>query len=112
MFKKISFGFLLVIVLSGCSSMLGKDDFIEHVKGIEQSINQKNWKQSSELGQNLLKKYETNRWKLQLIGDEGEYEQLFRSINRLCAALEEQNNTQAKIELATIKAILDNIYSL
>lgn len=112
MFKKICIGLMMITILTGCSNMMGKDEFVENVQNIGQLVDQRNWDESNEQGQRLLKTYKSNKWKLQLMGDEGEYEQLFRNINRLLAAIEEKDNLQAKLELAMIQAIVDDIYSL
>jgi hypothetical protein len=49
--------------------------------------------------------------KLQLLGDEEEYEEMSREIDKLEAAVQEKDKKQAKVSLATIQSILDEIYS-
>lgn len=79
---------------------------------MEHSLNQEDWEQLKSQVNELNTLYEENKWKLQLLGDEGEYEGLNESINRLFAAINTEDLTQAKVELATIRSILEEIYSL
>lgn len=53
--------------------------------------------------------YLKNSWKKQLLGDEGEYEELHISINILIAAVKEEDPTSARLELATVRSILKDI---
>lgn len=103
---------LLVIVLAGCADTAGRDLFFNHVNRIEEALDQPDWEQI-ELQANVLEDaYQNNKWKLQLIGDEGEYEGLYNSIQRMIAAIEEEDITNVKMELATIKSFIADIYSL
>lgn len=112
MINKLSFLLFFILILSGCSHVIGRDEFKGNIQIIEQALNENDWEKAKNNGDRLLKSYSSNKWKLQMIGDEGEYEDLYESINRLCAAIEEKNPTQTKMELASIQSILKEIYSL
>lgn len=75
-------------------------------------INQNKWEESVEPSKKLKELYNKNKWKYQLLGDEGEYEQLNHEIEKLQMAVQEKDSTQAKIILSTIIAIVKDIYSL
>ncbi|MEL4024851.1 DUF4363 family protein [Lysinibacillus endophyticus] len=102
----------LLILLSGCSNINGENEFYEKVNSIEDALKDPDWKQLNLLGAKLEKLYRHNLWKIQLMGDEDEYESLQESINQLIAAIEEQDMTEIKLEIATIKTYLEDIYSL
>lgn len=112
MLKKLVGLVLFTIVLSGCSNILGKEEFIDIIQQIENEVEQKEWDELTNNGEKLLATYNTNKWKLQMIGDEREYEELFETIHRLLVAIEEKDTTQIKLQLATIKAIIEDIYSI
>lgn len=111
MIKKWNMFLLLLILLSGCSSITGKDDFSEKINSIEQALNATDWKQLKSLSNELEQLYQGNQWKIQLMGDEDEYESLQESINQLIVAIEEQDLTETKLEMATIKTYIEDIYS-
>ncbi|PAE29156.1 hypothetical protein CHI07_10580 [Paenibacillus sp. 7884-2] len=102
----------LAILLAGCTNQVGGDYFFNHIDQIEQEIDQSNWDKIAVQTDELKKMYKKNRWKIQLLGDEGEYEELHISINILIAAVLEEDSTSARLELATVRSILEDIYSL
>ncbi|AYA74379.1 hypothetical protein DOE78_02335 [Bacillus sp. Y1] len=112
MLKKWTMSFFLLILLSGCSSITGKNDFYEKINSIEQALNDPDWKQLKSLGNELDQLYQGSQWKIQLMGDEDEYESLQESINHLIVAIEEQDLTETKLEVATIKTFIEDIFTL
>lgn len=112
MINKLSFLLFFILILSGCSHAIGRDEFKGNIQIIEQALNENDWEKAKSNGDRLLESYSSNKWKLQMIGDEGEYEDLYESINKLRAAIEEKNLTLTKMELASIQSILKEIYSL
>lgn len=112
MLKKIIGMFVIVLILSGCSNLIGKEEFTNALDHLEHSVEQKEWKQLKSQGNDLLNIYDANKWKLQLIGVEQEYEELYETIHKLLVAIEEKDITETKIQLATIKTIITNMYSL
>jgi len=112
MIKNWAMSLFFLLILSGCSSITGESDFSKRVDSIEQVLNEPDWNQLKSLGNELNELYKGSKWKTQLMGDEGEYEGLQESINRLIVAIEEQDLTETKLELATIKTFLEDIYSL
>lgn len=106
------FGILIASMMSGCSAQIGKHDFNQHISKIEQSVKEEDMAALSAQIDQLLQIYDKNEWKLQLIGDEGEYERLHEAINRLITSRKVDDLTQLQLELSTIKTILADIYSL
>lgn len=103
---------LLLLVISGCSAQTGENEFQENIIRLEQAISDKDSVSVKLQVEGLLKVFQHNEWKLQMIGDEGEYERLNESIRRIIVAIEEEDFTEARIELSTTKTILRDIYSL
>lgn len=110
MVKKISLMLLAFIVLSGCST--GSKEFKVQMNAIEQQLISEDWEALSPQLNTLVEAYDKNKWKIQLLGDEGEYERLYESINRLRAAVDSKDAESASLELATLKTIVQDIYSL
>ncbi|RLL43669.1 DUF4363 family protein [Oceanobacillus piezotolerans] len=112
MYKKGSFMVLLLFILVGCSNFTGKDALLKEVAEAEHLVNDENWEEVSGKITTLNDLFYEHLWKIQLIGDEGEYERLHESISRLFISIEEKDKAEAKLELATIKALIQDIYSL
>ncbi|AXI08838.1 DUF4363 family protein [Oceanobacillus sp. 143] len=112
--KKVLFILIGVIMLTGCSKPIGGDYFFNKINTIDQNIAQQetDWKKAKEECFELKNLYHKNEWKLQLLGDEGEYEDLRNHIAILITAIEEEDRLNARIELATIKSFIKDIYSL
>lgn len=110
--RKLTFFIFLSIMLSGCTNQLGGDTFFNHIDLLEQEIDQSEWSKIATQADKLKSIYKDNKWKLQLLGDEDEYEGLHESINNLIAAAKEKDSTSTRLELATVKSILEDIYSL
>ncbi|MDF2857085.1 MAG: hypothetical protein K0Q87_2936 [Neobacillus sp.] len=112
MIKKWILTLILFIPLCGCSSITGENEFSKMINSIEQASNEPDWKQLKSLGKDIEQLYQQNQWKIQLMGDEDEYESLQESINHLIVVIEEQDLTEIKLEVSTIKTFLEDIYSL
>ncbi|MCR8660131.1 DUF4363 family protein [Paenibacillus endoradicis] len=112
MIQKAMLCIMILIIVSGCSAQNGKNEFKENITQLEQLLNNKDTVSTKVKVEELLKVYKKNEWKLQLLGDEGEYERLHESIQRIIVAIDEEDYTEAKIELSTTKTILEDIYSL
>lgn len=110
--KRIILLALLFIMLSGCSNQVGGEYFFHHIDELEQALDQLNWNKITLQAEELKDIYSENKWKIQLIGDEDEYEGLYQSINNLIAAAKEQDSINLRLELASVKSILEDIYSL
>lgn len=100
------------VILTGCGHVTGNQDFKQEINHVEQYLLDEDWETLSVQAEHLQRVYKKHQWKVQLIGDEGEYERLHESINRLRAAVDAKEAKDARIELATIKSILEDIYSL
>lgn len=111
MLKKTTICMLLFVLLSGCSNIIGKDTFLNHMDQFEQALDDPEWKQIRDRADELEKIYNDNKWKIQLLGDEGEYERLSESIHIIIAAAKEEDTTNVRIELATARSLIEDIYS-
>lgn len=103
---------IVILLLSGCSNKVGGDYFFNHIDEMEQALSQPEWTVITQQAEELKYMYKDNKWKLQLIGDEGEYESLDESIGKLIEAIKEEDILNVRMELATIKSYLNGIYSL
>ena len=102
----------MIFLLSGCSIRTGGEAFFTQIDEIEQALEQPEWNTITQHAEELKKIYQDEKWKIQLIGDEGEYEDLNESINRVIAVAKEKDSSNIRLELATTKSILEEIYSL
>ncbi|MFD1386477.1 DUF4363 family protein [Oceanobacillus oncorhynchi subsp. oncorhynchi] len=110
--KQIIIFTLLFIVLSGCENQVGGNYFFDHTDQLEQSLNEPKWDEITTQAEELKNIFKNHKWKIQLIGDEDEYEGLHESINNLIAAAKENDSTSTRLELATVRSFLEDIYSL
>ncbi|WP_249869991.1 DUF4363 family protein [Oceanobacillus saliphilus] len=111
--KKFLFIFMaLLILLSGCTNKVGGDYFFKQINMLEQSLENPDWKKIATQVEALKDMYDKNKWKVQLIGDEGEYEGIDESIRRLIAAIKEEDIINIRMELATIESLLEGVYTL
>ncbi|MFC2949317.1 DUF4363 family protein [Virgibacillus sediminis] len=102
----------LLILMSGCAGVLGGDIFFDQVDKLESSLEASDWKKIEKEADELRKLYKEHRWKIQLIGDEGEYEGLYEAVSKLIAAAKEEDSTETRVELANVHRLLEDIYSL
>ncbi len=112
MMKRYLFCFVIILLISGCSKPVGGEVFFNHLDEIEQALNQPEWNMITQYAEDFKKIYEDEQWKLQLLGDEEEYEGLYRSINNLIAAAKEEDSVNLRMELATSRTILEQIFSV
>lgn len=102
--------FLLFLV--GCENNIGGDTFFNQINDIEHALENPNWSEITTQAKGLKELYKKDKWKLQLLGDEDEYESLYESINRLITAIEMEDLTITRMELTDIHTYIENIYSL
>ncbi|MFC3039828.1 DUF4363 family protein [Virgibacillus xinjiangensis] len=102
----------ILILLSGCAGILGGEVFFDQVETMESSLDDGEWEELRGQAEELKKLYKKHRWKIQLIGDEGEYEGLYEAISKLIAAAKEEDTTETRVELANVHRLLEDIYSL
>ncbi|WP_176481868.1 DUF4363 family protein [Paucisalibacillus globulus] len=108
----ISLLILITFFIGGCTEPIGGDYFFNKVEALEVAISQEDWQNANMLLEDLKKLYKKNDWKLQLLGDEAEYEGMNEAISRLSAAIVSLDSKPALLELATIRAYLEEIYSM
>ena len=111
MIKKMVVSLLVIILFAGCEKTSGEDIFLAHIDQLEEALEHRDWDTVQNRAKGLRNMYEKNKWKLQLLGDEGEYEGLNESINRIIAAIMEEDATNVRIEIATARTIIKDIYS-
>ncbi|QVY62117.1 DUF4363 family protein [Cytobacillus gottheilii] len=102
----------LLLLLTSCENNTGGDVFFKQINDIENGLEEPNWNEIMLKTKELKKIYKKNRWKIQLLGDEEEYEELYKSINKLIAATKEKDPINVRIELATTHTLIEDIYSL
>lgn len=112
MIKKSLLFLSLIIILSGCAQASGKEPLLNHMDHLENALDNPKWEQITQQANELKKIYKDNKWKLQLLGDEGEYEGLNESINKIIAAAKEKDTTNIRLEMATARSLILDIYSL
>ncbi|MBM0066788.1 DUF4363 family protein [Alkalicoccobacillus gibsonii] len=109
--NKIILFTVIILLLSGCN-VVGGDLFYNPLNQIEETLDQSDWEQAEKYANAFEDIYQKNKWKLQLIGDEGEYEGLNESIQRMIAGVKQKDMTNVRIELATARSLISDIYSL
>src|SRR5699024_6949518 len=102
----------MILFLTGCENQVGGDAFFNHLDEFENGLDQQDWDELSIQTNKLKEMYEKNKLKLQLNGDEGEYEELYKSISKLIATDKEEDTLSTRIEIATTSSLLEGIYSL
>ncbi|WP_274651590.1 DUF4363 family protein [Paenibacillus humicola] len=85
---------------------------IKAAQAVESLAGREQWKPAAAKTEALRKAYHGSKWKYQLLGDEEEYEQLARNIDRLRAAVRTRDRSQAVMTAADIVSIVKQIYSL
>ena len=110
--KSIIIFLIFIMFIGGCTQPIGGDYFFDKVQSLEEVLSKEEWKSANSQLKDLKELYKKNDWKLQLLGDESEYEGIDESISRLSAAIKSKDSKQAQLELATIKAYFKEIYSM
>jgi hypothetical protein len=110
--KKYLILLLLAIILFAATNQFGKDEFNEKIANLEQSLNKEDWDLAKTQMDDLSSYYDHNLWKVQLVGGEAEYKDLYETISRLQILIEEKDRTDSRMELETVKTLVEHIYSL
>lgn len=110
--KKAIFILCFLLFLTACTSPIGGAAFFDHIDALEKELDQPDWEEISIQAKKLKKMYEKDKWKIQLIGDEGEYEELYKSINNILATVKEKDTLSTRMEIANTRSLLEDIYSL
>lgn len=100
------------LFLTACTDQIGGKAFFEHIDKLENGLDQPQWEELAIQANELKEMYEKDKWKIQLLGDEGEYESLNESLNNLLATIKEEDTLTTRMELATILTLFEDIYSL
>ncbi|HET7579401.1 MAG TPA: DUF4363 family protein [Bacillales bacterium] len=86
--------------------------FHQLIQQINQMITKENWQGALKKTSELRATFQKKQWKLQLLGDEGEYEGLNRELDQLYAAVKAKDKSESKVELAAVASYIKSIYSL
>lgn len=103
---------LVILLFTGCSNVTGRDALFNQMDQLELALDQLDWEQIQIHATDLKDTFGKTKWKLQLIGDEGEYEGLNETIQKLLAAVKEEDSTNVRMELASTRSLISDIYSL
>lgn len=90
---------------------VGGEIFFKQINKIENKLENPDWDEINLEANELKESYLKNKWKLQLIGDEDEYEGLYKSLNKLITATEEKDLINVRMELTDIRTYIEDIYS-
>jgi len=110
--KLLTIILLSIMFVAGCTEPIGGDYFFDNIQSLELELEKEDWQHANLQLKDMKNLYKKNNWKLQLLGDEAEYEGINEAISRLSAAIKSEDSKQALIELATIQAFLVEIYSM
>ncbi|MEN0642384.1 DUF4363 family protein [Alkalicoccobacillus gibsonii] len=110
--RKMIVSLMMITLLTACGNVVGSHAFYVVLDHIEEALEQSDWDQLDQYASQFEETYAQNKWKLQLIGDEGEYEGLYESIQKLIAGVKEKDSTIVRLELASARALVSDIYSL
>ena len=110
--KKVIIFICLLLLLTGCKNNIGGHAFFNKINEIEHALDNPDWDEITAQAKELKDMFKKNEWKVQLLGDEDEYESLYESINKLITAAEEKDRTNTRMELTVIHTYIEDIYSL
>src|SRR5690606_37240650 len=103
------------LILGGWSKQTdipGKDPLSKKIDQIQELVYRKQWEPAAAEVRHLENLYHKSKWKLQLLGDETEYEGMERELSKLKSAVEIWDSAQAMLQLATLRSILQAIYTM
>lgn len=110
--RKVIIAFYFALFLTGCEVNVGGHVFYNQINEIEHSLEHPNWDVATVQADELKEIFNHQKWKVQLLGDEDEYESLNESINKLIVAIEEKDLLTTRLELSVIHTHIQDIYSL
>lgn len=109
---------LQIIIIITCSFMLVgcSDEKIKNLPIYQKSeeitdlINQSQWQKAGEEAEAIGDLYKKTKWKLQLLGEEVEYNELEQEISKLKVSIEEKDRREAKTNIVLIQDYVRAIY--
>ena len=110
--KKLLLVTCFLLFLTACENNVGGDAFFDQINAVEEALENPAWDTVTAQAEALKELYKKDKWKLQLLGDEDEYESLYESINKLIVAIEEKDRMSIRMELSVIHTHIEDIYSL
>jgi hypothetical protein len=112
MIKIIFAAIISMLILSGCSGNKNAvKDFEDSLRNIEVTVMGQtvDWDTANKEVDQLFQLFNKNLWRMQLLGDEDEFESLKSDIHQLQAAVKYKDIKEAGSNIASIKS---NLYSI
>ncbi|RKD24973.1 hypothetical protein BEP19_03815 [Ammoniphilus oxalaticus] len=103
--------FAAPMVLFQSQAQAKHETIFEQFEQLAQNVEREYWNRAAQDRQKVSVWYKKNKWKLQWLGDEAEYEQIYTDLDQLKSAIEEQDKLQAKMLISSIRATLRQIYN-
>ncbi|GEN35866.1 MULTISPECIES: DUF4363 family protein [Aneurinibacillus] len=117
--RAVSYGIVIILLMvcgfaspASAAKKIDQNPLFQKTTRVETLVDQQQWQEASVEANALSELYKKQKWKLQLLGDEAEYEELEVQIMRLKAAVNEKAQVESKITAAHIKDIINQIYSM
>lgn len=112
---KVNLQFLTIIIclfmLVGCSEEKIKNlPMYKKSEEIIDLINQSQWEKAGDEAKIISDLYKKTKWKLQLLGEELEYNELEQEISKLQISIEEKDKREAKTNIVLIQDYIRAIY--
>lgn len=101
-----------MLFLTGCAEATDENNFKHALESLETALLTEDWSLIEEQVEAIENQYIQSKWKLQLLGDEDEYESLLESVNQLKRATKLKDKADCEKELTSIETYLQQIYSL
>ena len=110
--KKSILYLIILLVLSGFSvnNQINENGFKSNLEKMNIIVTQKKWKEANKTMQELTQIYHEEKWKLQLLGNEDEYNGIAKELKLLQTSIDVQDKKEAKYHLTIVKHKLNSIY--
>jgi hypothetical protein len=105
---------ILLIAFTGCEAVKTERDhlLINTMDELRQQIEEENWDSALTQVGIFEKRYEQRKWKLQLLGELGDYKEIEIQLIKLNQALTDKDKTEASVSTNQIIYLLNTIYNL
>lgn len=112
---KVNTHFIIIItcffILVGCSDeKIKRLPIYKKSEDITNLVNQSQWEKASDEAKAIADLYKKTKWKLQLLGEELEYNELEQEISKLQISIEEKDKLEAKTNIVLIQDYIRAIY--
>lgn len=112
---KVNLQFIIMticfLLLIGCSNEKIKSlPIYKKSEEITDLINHSQWEKAGNEAKAISDIYKKNKWKLQLLGEELEYNELEQEISKLQISIEEKDKLESKTNIVLIQDYIRAIY--